>query len=150
MHVNGEPVAPALDLDQAVGHAGGQEHPVARAQVDPFTADVEHRGPGQQGDPFVLVLEIVLGGDAGAAQDLLDDDVAEGEDLLDALAGGGDVSPRPQRAALWGEGDGLEGVVLANDSAPATAEAPTAVVAGADGAHEQDDQQDEEEEFDHE
>ena len=97
--MHGQPVAPALDLDQAVRHAAGQEDPVARAEFHPFTADIEHGGAGQEGDPFVLVLEIVLGRDVGAAQDLLDDDVAEGEDLFDALAGGGDVSPRPQRAA---------------------------------------------------
>ena len=101
--MDGQPVAAALDLDQAVGHAGGQEDPVARAQVHPLPADLEHGGAGQEGDPLVLVLEVVLRGDIGAAQDLLDDDVAEGEDLVDALAGGGGVSPRPQRASDWGE-----------------------------------------------
>jgi hypothetical protein len=101
VHVHGQPVAPGLDLDQAVGHAGGQQDPVARAQAHRFTADVEHGGAGQEGDPLVLVLQVVLRDDAGAAQDLLDDDVADGEDLFDALAGGGDVSPRPQRAPQW-------------------------------------------------
>jgi hypothetical protein len=54
---------------------------------------------GQQGDPLVLFLEVVLRSDIGTAQDLLDDHVAEGDDLFDALAGGGDISPRPQRAS---------------------------------------------------
>jgi hypothetical protein len=99
MDVDGQPVGAALDLDQAVGHAGGQQHPAARAQLHPLATDLEHGGAVQHGDPLVLVLEVVLRGDIGAAQDLLDDDVGEGEDLFDALAGGGDVSPRPQRAS---------------------------------------------------
>lgn len=106
MHVHGQPVAAALHLDQAVGDAGGQEDPVARAQLHPFAAHLEHSGAGQEGDPLVLVLEVVLRGDVGAAQDLLDDDVADGEYLFDALAGGGDVSPGPQRAPERGERDG--------------------------------------------
>src|SRR5687767_3489803 len=53
-----------------------------------------------------MVLEVVLRGDVGAAEDLLDNDVAEGEDLFHALAGSGDVGPRPQRALERGEGNG--------------------------------------------
>ena len=98
-----QPVASALDVDQAVGDAGGEEDPVAGAEVDPLATDVEHGGAGQERDPLVLVLEVVLRRHLGAAQDLLDDDVAEGDDLFDALAGGGDVSPRPQRASERGE-----------------------------------------------
>jgi hypothetical protein len=44
----------------------------------------------------------------------------------------------------------LKGVVLADDGATASAQAPTTGKAGADGAYEQDDQKDEKEEFDHE
>jgi hypothetical protein len=143
--VHRQPVAAALDLDQAVGHAGGQEDPVARAQVHPFTTDLQHGGAGEEGDPLVLVLEVVLRGDVGAAQDLFDDDVAEGDDLFDALAGGGDVSRRPQRAPDWGKGDGLVGVVLAHDGAPAAA----AVVPRADPAQEQDDKKHEKEDRQH-
>jgi hypothetical protein len=99
VHVHGQPVGPAPDLDQAVRHTGRQQDPVARAELHPFTADLDDGGAGQQRDPLVLVLEVVLRRDVGTAQDLLDDDVAEGEDLFDALAGGGDVSPRPQRAS---------------------------------------------------
>lgn len=80
-------------------YAAGQEDPVAWLQFHSFTADLEHGGTGQQGDPLVVVLEVVRRRDLGPAQDLLDDDVAEGEDLLNALAGGGDRSPRPQGAS---------------------------------------------------
>jgi hypothetical protein len=99
VHVHGQPVGAAGDLDQPVGYAAGQEDPVARAEVHSFTADVECGRPGQEGDPLVLVLEVVLRRDVGPAQDLLDDDVAEGEDLFNALAGGGDVGPRPEGAS---------------------------------------------------
>jgi hypothetical protein len=99
VHVHGQPVGAAGDLYQSVRYAAGQEDPVAGAEVHSFTADLERGGAGQQGDPLVLFLEVVLRSDIGTAQDLLDDDVAEGDDLLDALAGGGDISPRPQRAS---------------------------------------------------
>ena len=94
--MHGEPVAAGLDRHQAVGNVPGQQDPVAGGQLDPGLADVEDGGAGQEGDPLVVVLEVVLRGDVGTAQDLLDDDVAEGEDLFDALTGGGDVGPRPQ------------------------------------------------------
>lgn len=106
MHVHGQPVAAALDLDQPVRHAGGQEDPVARAQLHPLTAHVEHGGAGQERDPLVEVLEVVRGVDVGPAQDLLDDDIADGEDFLDALAGGGDVSDRSEGASERGERNG--------------------------------------------
>jgi hypothetical protein len=44
----------------------------------------------------------------------------------------------------------LKGVVLADDGATASAQAPTTVKAGADGAYQQDDEKDEKKEFDHE
>ena len=141
--MHGQPVAPALDLDQAVRHPGRQQDPVARGQLHPLPADLEHGGAGQQGDPLVLVLEIVLGGDARAARDLLDDHVPEGQDRFDALAGGRDVSRRPQCASGRGERNGLVRVVLAHDGAPAPTQAPTAVITRADPAHQQDDQKDE-------
>lgn len=128
-----------------MGHAGGQEDPVAHAHAHPFTPDLQHGGAGEEGDPLVLVLEVVLRGDIGAAQDLFDDDVAKGDDRFDALAGGRDISLRPQRAPEWGERDGLVGVVLAHDGAPA----PTAVVARADPAQEQDDEEHEKEDREH-
>lgn len=99
MYVHREPVGAAGDLEQSVRYAAGQEDPVPGAEVHSFTADLECGRPGQQGDPLVLVLEVVIRRDVGPAQDLLDDDVAEGEDLFNALAGGGDVSPRPQGAS---------------------------------------------------
>ena len=148
--MHGQPVAAVLDLDQPMGDAGGEERPVARAQLHRLTADLEHGGAGQEGDPLVLVLEVGLRGDVRATQDLLDDDVAEGENLFDPLAGGGDVGPRPQRASARGERNGLVGVVLAHDSAPATTGAPTAVIAGADAADKQDDEKDEKEQCQHE
>ncbi len=132
--MHGQPVAAALDLDQPVGHAARQEDPVARAQLHLLTADLEHGRPGQEGDPLVLVLEVVLRSDAGSTQDLLDDDVPEGENLFDPLAGGGGVSPRSQRASERGERNGLVGVVFAHDGAPATTEAPTTVIARTDAA----------------
>ena len=106
MDVHGQPVAAALDLDEAVRDTAGQEDPVAGPQLHPLAAHFEHGGAGQEGDPLVVVLEVVLGGDIGPAQDLLDDDVTEGEDLFDALAGGGDVGARPQRASERGERNG--------------------------------------------
>ncbi|HVL06964.1 MAG TPA: hypothetical protein VM388_13325 [Acidimicrobiales bacterium] len=82
-----------------MGDTAWQQDPVAGGQFDPLTADLQHSGAGQEGDPLVLVLEVVLRGDIRPAPDLLDDDIAEGQDLLNALAGGGDIGPRPQRAA---------------------------------------------------
>ena len=105
MDVHGQPVAAARDLDQPVRYAGGQEDPVARAQLHPLTAHLEHGGAGQEGDPLVGVLEVVSRIDVGAAQDLLHHDVADGEDLVDALAGGGDVGPRAQGAPDRREGN---------------------------------------------
>ena len=143
MHVHGQPVAAAVDLHQAMGDAGGQKHPVARAQRHLHPADLEHGGAGQEGDPLVVVLEVVLRGDVGPAQDLLDDDVPESQDFFNALAGGGNVSPRPQRSSDGGERNGSVRVVLAHDGAPAPTQAPTAVITRSDPAHEQDDQKDE-------
>ena len=99
MHVHRKPVAAGLDGDQAVGHTAWQQDPVAGAELDRLSADLQHGGARQKGDPLVLVLEVVLRGDIWPAQDLLDNDVAEGQDLFNALARGGDVSPQPQRAS---------------------------------------------------
>lgn len=148
--MDGQPVAAALDLDQPVGDAGRKKDPVARAQLHRLTADLEDGRPGQEGDPLVLVLEVVRRSDTGSTQYLLDDDVAEGENLFDPLAGGGGVSPRPQRASERGDRNGLVRVVLAHDGAPATTEAPTAVIARTDAADKQDDEKDEKEQCQHE
>ncbi len=58
------------------------------------------------------------------------------------------MGPPPEHDAS--DLNGLVGVVLANDSAPAPTEATTTVNAGADGADEQNDKKDEKEELDHE
>ena len=126
-------------------HTGGEQHPVAGTELDPVATDLEHGGAGQEGDPLVLVLEVVLRRHVGTAQDLLDDDVPEGEDLLDQLAGSRDVGRRPKCSPVERGRDGLEGVVLADDRAPAPAEAAPAP----DAAEQHDDQEDEKEERKH-
>ena len=104
--MQGQPVGATPDLDEAVRHASGHQDPVPRAELDALPTDVEHGAAGQEGDPFVVVLEIVLGGDVGPAQDLLDHDVAEDDNLFNALAGDREVSPGPQRDSAWGERNG--------------------------------------------
>lgn len=147
--MHGQPVAAGRDGNQAVGDTAWQQDPVTGAELDPLLADLQHGGAGQEGDPLVLVLEVLLRGDVRPAQDLLDHDVGEGQDLLNALAGGGDVGPRPQRASEGRMRNGLVGVVLADDGAAAPAEAAAAVIAGANGTHKDGDEQDEKKDLKH-
>ena len=77
---------------------GGEEGPVARAEVHAVTVDIEDGGAGQEGHPFVLGLDVGAGPVVGPAQDLLDDQLAAGQKPVDALAGGGRVGGRAEAA----------------------------------------------------
>ncbi len=145
--MDGQPAGTRLRLEHRVADTRGQEEPLARGQVLPSALDVENGSPGQDHDPLVLVLHVVLRPGGPPAQDLFDDQVAEAEDLLEPLALGRCVGGREQGAAApGGRNVGLEGVVLPDDPSPAA----TAVIARADGANEEDDEQHEKQEFEHE
>ena len=88
-----------------VGDAGGQEHPVAGRQVEALAVDVEHGLAGQDRDPLVVVLQMGLRPVGRRAQDLLDDDVAVGQDLVEILTLGGCVGGGAERPALPARGN---------------------------------------------
>ena len=83
--MDGQPTRPGVRAQDRVRHARGQEDPVARGEVDRFAVDLERGGAGQDHDPLVLILDEVLRTVGAAAQDLFDDQVAEGDDLLEPL-----------------------------------------------------------------
>lgn len=96
--MDGQPAAPTCHFDEPVGDAGGQEGPVARLHGHPLASHLQDGSAGEEERPLVLVLEIVLGLDVGPAQDLLDDEVADANQLLGVLAGGRRVGGGPQGA----------------------------------------------------
>lgn len=129
-----------------MGQARRYEEPLARGEGQPFAVDLEDGRAGQEDHPLVLVLD-VSPRPCGPAENLLDNEVAEAEDLLEPLAidrrpGGGEQGA----AAPDGRNVGLEGVVLADDPPPPAAP----VIPRADSAKEEDDQKHEKKKFEHE
>ena len=66
-----------------------QEEPLSRLELHRLAAELERRGPREHDDPLVLGLQVVGRRLEPPAQDLLDDRISEGEDLLRELADGG-------------------------------------------------------------
>ena len=106
MEVDGEPARPLLGLEHGMGDAGGQEEPVTGRERHPPTGQVEHGPPGEDDDPLVLGLDVGVGFAGAPAQDLLDDEVAPAQDLVEPLAVGGRFSrgTEPPPAPLRGDG----------------------------------------------
>ena len=97
--MEGEPARAGLGLDEPVRDSRRQQQPVARAQFEPLAADLEHGAAGEHDDPLVLSLQVVGGSVEAAAEDLLDDRVLEGDDLLGQLAENGRLGGFAERAA---------------------------------------------------
>src|SRR5689334_12796228 len=68
-----------------MGNAGGQEDPVAGAQLDRLVVHRHHRAAGEDHDPFVLLLFVHRRPVALAAEDLLDDEIPVCEQLQEEL-----------------------------------------------------------------